>query len=87
MMDNRRKGDKVIVASDSRGNIIAAAHSVEGGEIATSLEALEGQTLHELEIPAELAALESSDAILAALADARITPGGTLKLREIRHET
>ena len=84
-MVSKGRGGKLVVATDSKGRVVAAAHVVEGGEITTGLEALDGQTVHELAIPPELKSMTSSHALLASLAHARVSPGGELRLRTI-HE-
>ncbi|WP_328868670.1 hypothetical protein OHT76_00285 [Streptomyces sp. NBC_00287] len=47
---------RLIVIADADGSVIAAtsAAPVENGEVSTTLAPLEGQTMHEVEVPAML---------------------------------
>jgi hypothetical protein len=77
---------KLTVATDSKGRVISAAVSGADDEVSCAVEPLDGQFVHELDVPHHLAMVSSSDAILAAIEDAVVTPAGSLQLREFRYE-
>ena len=83
-MERTRK--RIIVATDSTGRILAAALPGDGGEVSTGLEAIDGQIVHEIEVPQDLESLESPHAVLAAISDGRVSPKGELKLAKTRLE-
>lgn len=86
MSAKSRSRGRLVVATDSRGEIVAAALTTDDAEVQTGLEPMDGQTVHELEIPTEFEAIDSPHAMLAALVDARMTRTGALKMREVRVE-
>ena len=47
----------------------------EALQVELAPEPLKGQTIHEVELPAELAAIEEGDELLKALSDYRISAG------------
>lgn len=85
-MASKKPRQKLVVVTDAHQRIVASALTREDDEIRTGVEPLEGQVVHELEIPEALASLETPEALFAALEDARVTSTGTLQFRTIREE-
>lgn len=72
---------RLLVATDRTGRVVAAALSGEEDEMRSGIEVLDGQTLHEVDLPSEFAGAHL-DAILGALDHATVAPSGSLKLRK-----
>jgi hypothetical protein len=77
---------KMLIVTDPSGKIVAAAHLDQGGQpgMSAAITPLPGQTVHEVEVPGELARLTSGPAFHSALSQAQFTPGtGKLKFKPV----
>lgn len=83
MTEERSTRIRLFVAADAKGRVVAAAYGVKDDEMHSGIEALEGQTVKEVDVPSELASAHPN-AILAALDGATIEPSGALKLKKMR---
>jgi hypothetical protein len=78
---------KMMIVVDGAGKILAAAHSgtPKKGQPTSGIYALPGQTIHEVDVPEEIANLESGHLFHCAMAQATFVPsGGTLKFKPVK---
>ncbi len=73
-MDEIEASARLVVCADQRG-IVVSALVTRPGEVESGMEPLDGQTLHDFDVPEDLAHLQDSRAVLKLVANARIDKG------------
>lgn len=83
--DSAEKRVKMLAITDQHGRVVAAAHvgAPRDDGLTVGVQALPGQRVREIEVPAAIAELEQGHHLQAFLAAAQNAPDGGLILPEI----
>lgn len=78
---------RLVLVTDQQGKVVGAAMSGEEDDMQVGMEPLEGQVLHEMELPRQLRELPSQELLGAVLEGATVSGDGQLRFRKYRLET
>jgi hypothetical protein len=83
-MATRKQPGKLVVVTDQQGRVVGAAMPTKEKDMQVGMVPLEGQSLHEVELPKNLRSFTSPETLTAALDGACLTANGELNIRELK---